>query len=332
MSIDVLKYNSDFIGSCGKQERNSNSKPHAYGSTGYGHHETGDSGCNLIIDPSLVNKLSTGLICKGINTNNLTPLVCACLFRNHIFKHLMMNKYHDPNKYDLDIEIFKSVCHLRKTLDCPKTTLRFLTRLNDLTFPIGCKLVDCDWNLIKKRIKLSSFDIKVIWLGDNDAKMDSMKIGILIDVYQSMKCRKMIAKKYTQKQIEEYFEKMTSDQKVRKIFMIALDCWVNACDGLDNVMPLHINLACLGYNTMCKALDGVFKHENPEFWTIEVRPLTYNESKYTPKERGQLNKWLCNPANVSPTMAVIIAIIQCVSTGSWCDFYGKMDGASNHNC
>lgn len=327
MSTENPDVNTDMIGSYGKNHYTVKVKKCNEGHYGgYGHHERGDDErLRLIVKGDFVNKLSTDLMCRGINANNLTELVCACLFRNHIFKHLMVNRYNDPNRYDLDCEILKFTCHLTKSLACSKTTLRFLVRLNDLTFPMGCRLADCDWNLIKKRIKLSSFDIRAIWLGCHGDTMDTLNIGLLINVYQSMKCRKMISKNCSESQIKEYFQNMTNDQKIKKIFMIALDCWVNSCDTLDNVMPSGTILSCLSYDDMCKSLDDVFKSKNPEFRSNMTRPLTFNADKYTPREREHLNKWLCNPANTSPTMPVIIALIQSVGTGKWCDFYGRLE-------
>lgn len=315
---------------CGKEHHGAPDMSSGAATCGYGRHESHTGPHSLIVKGNFVNKLSTDLMCRGINANNLTPLVCACLFRNHIFKHLMLSRYNDPNTYDLDCDRFKWVCHLTKTLDCSKNTLRFLAKLNDLTFPFECKLADSDWNLIKKRVKFSSFDIRAIWLGCYDVEVDTLNIGILIEVYQSVKCRKMLTNKCSEKDIQKYFETMSEDDKIRKIFMIALDCWANACDDLDNIVPMGTKLSCLSYPNMAMALDAIFKNKKPSFSFNMTRPLAFNVNKYNPSEREHLNKWLSNPANTSPSMPLIIALIQCINTGTWIDFYGKLNKKTSY--
>lgn len=286
---------------------------------GYGHHESKKQSHRLLVSPGLVGKITSDFLTKGIHHGVLTPIVCACFFRNHLFKHMMMSRFRNPRDYTFHVAVFNWVCHLQPIMKSQKTVLPALVRMNDLTFADFSALTERDWKVVKKRITLSSEDLESLWLcGDNG---DEKNITPLLSVFQSVKCRKMVQKGLNKENITSYFKAMTNDYKIRKMFMIALDCWVNQSNGMDNVIPRDVRLSSLSHGEMVKCLQSIFQSGKGNFTFNMTRPLAFNSAKYTPRENETLNRWLSIPHNTSPSMPLLMAIIQCVTDGVWSDFY-----------
>lgn len=285
------------------------------------HHEIDSQKYKIFVRTDLFRKLSVDLLTKGITCDNLTSIVCACLFRNHIFKRMLRTRSTDLDRYESDCFIFNHVCKIDRICADSSVMTRFFVRLNDFVFPSG-SFTKSDWRSIKKRIKMSNFDVAILWTERNECETDYSK-DPLRDVYMSKKCRKLITRRYSENEIKKYFESLSEKEMTKKKFYIALDGWVNFCDGSDNASLLAgKRLSNVSFGSMCEGLNQLSNNECV-FRPNMTRQLAFNSDDYNLTEREVLNRWLINPINSSPSMAVTIAIIQSVGSGKWDDFYHK---------